>query len=84
MMHALGFLHEHQRWDRDKFINFNSTNVLPGQISQFTKLTWREWHKTGYPFELGSTMMYWSRAYAEEGFTMTLKAGTLSLDEFSH
>lgn len=32
VMHAIGFEHEHQRPDRDKFIRVEYSNVQPGQM----------------------------------------------------
>ncbi|RWS19589.1 astacin-like protein, partial [Leptotrombidium deliense] len=38
-MHAMGFSHEHQRPNRDKYIRVNYNNIPSGQHSQFKKLT---------------------------------------------
>jgi len=37
-MHGLGIGHEHQRFDRDKYITINSANVMSGYTSQFEKV----------------------------------------------
>jgi hypothetical protein len=36
-MHHMGFIHEHQRPDRDEFVQINFENILSDDISQFTK-----------------------------------------------
>ena len=33
MMHILGYLHEHMRFDRDKFINIHHENIKLGMNS---------------------------------------------------
>jgi hypothetical protein len=37
-MHGLGFGHEHQRYDRDSYVKINTTNIMSGYASQFTKV----------------------------------------------
>lgn len=38
MLHALGLLHEHQRPDRDKYINVDMASIIKtGAVKQFQK-----------------------------------------------
>lgn len=37
LMHAVGFWHEHTRYDRDDFITINWGNILPGMEFNFMK-----------------------------------------------
>lgn len=74
VMHALGFFHEHQRPDRDQFINVHNDKINSGWEGQFTKLSTSFWEDSGYPFELGSTMMYCS--FCAGNPAMTTKDGT--------
>ena len=56
MMHALGFLHEQSRPDRDEFIRVVAKNV--GENSQFRKMPQKVWEETpdqyGGQFEINS------------------------------
>lgn len=38
IMHALGFLHEQNRYDRDGFVRINKQNIKPGETRQFRGL----------------------------------------------
>ena len=57
VMHALGFFHEHQRPDRDQFINVHNDKINRGWEGQFTKLSTSFWEDSGYPFELGELLL---------------------------
>ena len=35
ILHALGFIHEHSRFDRDQFVEIYWENVKPGKVEQF-------------------------------------------------
>jgi astacin len=37
-MHSVGFYHEHERWDRDRFIDIHWENIDKGFFSSFTIL----------------------------------------------
>lgn len=43
LLHGLGFRHEHQRPDRDKFISINSENILPEFVDQFEIIHFRSY-----------------------------------------
>lgn len=62
VMHAIGFEHEHQRPDRDKFIRVEYSNVQPGQMGNFEKLSPYE---VDYPdtYDYNSIMHYDSHAF---------------------
>ena len=60
--HALGMHHEHQRFDRDSYINVNISNVATGDQHNFTKIT-SNYFAVG-SFDFSSIMIYGSDAFA--------------------
>ena len=71
-MHALGFLHEHQRADRDNFIDVHWENIKDSKLSQFTKLEFQVSNNQRYdPY---SVMHYGPDAFSKNGQkTITFK-----------
>ena len=60
-MHALGFYHEHQRTDRDRFVRINLRNVEDSQRSNFARLP-RNRASTTYNFGYDySSIMHYKR-----------------------
>lgn len=61
--HALGLIHEHQRPDRDTYVNINYHNIKPGQTDQFDKkpASHIEYMTN---FDYGSIMLYFSDAFS--------------------
>lgn len=60
IMHALGFLHEHCRQDRDDYIIVDSTNVVPNKWYNFQKYIYNN-SISGMelgPFDFNSIMLY--------------------------
>ncbi|XP_065205606.1 zinc metalloproteinase nas-13-like [Planococcus citri] len=57
IMHALGFAHEHQRMDRDKYIEVRYNNIIAGLERQFDKL---DTDTMGIPYDIHSVMHYGS------------------------
>jgi len=75
--HVLGLYHEHQRPDRDTYINYHSNNVILGKGCQFTKMTAGSFDYHGSSFDFTSIMLYWSSACAKSGTnTLTKKDGS--------
>lgn len=71
-MHALGFLHEHQRADRDQYIDVHWENIKDSKLSQFTKLEFQVSNNQNYdPY---SVMHYGPDAFSKNGQkTITFK-----------
>ena len=60
--HAMGFIHEHQRPDRDSYITIDTSNVRPLSIGNFNRITSLIDRQTTYDF--GSVMHYSANAFA--------------------
>jgi hypothetical protein len=58
LMHALGYIHEHCRPDRDNFVSVNWNNIQAGQSNNFVH-SWGSAMPTGYDF---LSIMHYSRA----------------------
>ena len=54
-MHALGFRHEHQRPDRDKYIEVLTENIHPDMRFEFD-LIYNDWS----PFNKGLLLVAWN------------------------
>ncbi|WKY03027.1 hypothetical protein Q1695_016373 [Nippostrongylus brasiliensis] len=58
LMHVIGFIHEHQRGDRDSFVTILYQNVIPGANSDFDKLTTLDLTYYGETYDYFSIMHY--------------------------
>ena len=58
VLHALGVGHEHNRPDRDHYLNVYLNNSR--MADQYYKIEETNWLDTGYPFEVDSVMTYCS------------------------
>lgn len=61
--HAIGLQHEHQRADRDDYVEIRLENVQPGRESQFEV---RAGLVRG-PYDFDSIMHYWEKAWSTNG-----------------
>jgi hypothetical protein len=64
LMHALGFIHEHQRPDRDEFVRVRWQNLWPWDRVAFEKVTTAQRRS---PYDLRSIMHYDSHAFTING-----------------
>ncbi|EGT40770.1 hypothetical protein CAEBREN_07523 [Caenorhabditis brenneri] len=56
--HALGFFHEHNRYDRDEYIRLQTQNIKPSSESQFKKEPASLMNDYGLGYDYGSIMHY--------------------------
>lgn len=62
--HALGWVHEHQRPDRDRVVEIKWGNILPGRSHNFEILRTA---KMASPYQCSSIMHYPSHAFSRNG-----------------
>ncbi|XP_039270426.2 astacin-like [Styela clava] len=76
IMHSLGFFHEHQRPDRDAYVNIILTNVEPGKEGNFEKISTID--SLGSPYDYTSIMHYFGTAFSKDDTskTITMPDGT--------
>ena len=69
LMHALGFMHEQSRPDRDTFVTINRDNVEASALGNFDKMAYSAWRSNGFdsPYDYGSVMHYSSVAFSKNG-----------------
>jgi hypothetical protein len=68
--HAMGFIHEHQRPDRDSYVTVDTSNVRSNAIGNFNKITSLVDRQTAYDFS--SVMHYAGNAFAIDTSRPTL------------
>lgn len=65
LMHALGFLHEQNREERDSYVNIQYQNIQPSATSNFDKAS--RTLAFGVPYDYGSVMHYSANAFSTNG-----------------
>nr|XP_002736272.1 PREDICTED: zinc metalloproteinase nas-7-like [Saccoglossus kowalevskii] len=66
LMHALGFIHEQNRNDRDNYVYILRQNISPNFVSQFEK-TLDKVLTHGTPYDYDSIMHYHRTAFTKDG-----------------
>lgn len=56
--HALGFFHEHERWDRDRFVTIHYENIKPGRQSDYDWIPRTNWLVATPAYDYYSIMHY--------------------------
>jgi hypothetical protein len=68
ILHALGFVHEQNRTDRDEYVKVNFDNVVDGEADNFEKLPPEFMKVSGLgPFDFQSLMIYPQWMFAKNG-----------------
>ncbi|KAK0398528.1 hypothetical protein QR680_002634 [Steinernema hermaphroditum] len=68
LMHAVGFYHEHERWDRDQYISILWNNIDKDAYDQFGRVDLTESSYYGQVYDYYSIMHYDSLAFSKNGF----------------
>ena len=56
--HVLGFFHEHERWDRDQFVNIHYENIKAGRAEDYDWIPRTNWIESSLPYDYHSIMHY--------------------------
>jgi hypothetical protein len=56
--HVLGFSHEHQRWDRDRFVTIHYENIKPGRADDYDWVPKTNCLANSLPYDFKSIMHY--------------------------
>lgn len=67
LLHALGFLHEQNRDDRDSFVTINSKNIRKGYETNFAKAKPGETSAFGVRYDYGSVLHYSANSFSIDG-----------------
>lgn len=67
LMHALGFLHEQNRHERDNYVKVLSENVKPGLLVNFEKGSSKTHSGFGIEYDYASVMHYSSTSFSKNG-----------------
>lgn len=67
LMHAVGFLHEQNRFDRDNHISVMYSNIQQGLEGNFDKGSSSSTTTFGVPYDYGSVMHYSANAFSSNG-----------------
>ncbi|MCB0405622.1 MAG: M12 family metallopeptidase [Bdellovibrionales bacterium] len=77
VMHALGFIHEHSRIDRDEYVKINWENIDPKFRMQFETVPEILMDPIkGTPFDYASIMLYPPNAFAKDKAKVTIESTT--------
>ena len=63
-LHSLGIYHTQNRWDRDRYVDVLSWNIIPRKKRNFYKQPKSEADSFGLPYDYSSVMHYGGRSFA--------------------
>lgn len=67
LMHALGFYHEQNRYERDSYVKVMAENVKSGMMQNFEKLPYSTATAYGVNYDYASVMHYKSTSFSKNG-----------------
>ncbi|KAL6428195.1 hypothetical protein ACFW04_008498 [Cataglyphis niger] len=72
LMHAVGFLHEHSRYERDDYVDILWQNISPGHTHNFNKAPAEVTDAFGVGYDYSSVMHYSSTAFSKNNQLKTI------------
>ncbi len=66
-MHAIGFIHEQSRPDRDRYVTVNWQNIKSGEENNFQKYSSSFVNTLNTPYDFGSIMHYGTHYWSKNG-----------------
>jgi len=75
LMHALGFLHEQARPDRDDHVRVLKQNIIKNRMSTFDKYDRTVVDSLGEAYDYNSIMHYWRNAFTRNGRPTIIRKG---------
>ncbi|KAL6732777.1 hypothetical protein Aduo_003499 [Ancylostoma duodenale] len=73
LIHAIGFNHEHNRYDRDYHVKIHMDNVLQNQTHNFQTVSQYESRTFGFPYDYHSIMHYGNTSFATDMTKLTME-----------
>lgn len=67
LLHALGYIHMHNRPDRDKYVKILWKNIAPMWFSEFDKVNPSNFNHLGTAYDYQSIMHYGATAFTKNG-----------------
>lgn len=67
LMHAVGYTHEQNRWERDNYVDIVWSNIQQGKDNNFKKSTKELTDGFGVPYDFNSVMHYSEKAFSVNG-----------------
>lgn len=67
LMHAIGFVHEQSRPDRNNYVRVLWQNVEAGRESEFERYGGEYFTENGFPYDLKSVMHYTEHSFSKNG-----------------
>lgn len=67
LMHAVGFLHEQNRYERDSYVKVLSENIKPAMMSNFNKGSAKSHSAFGVDYDYASVMHYSPTSFTRNG-----------------
>lgn len=67
LLHALGYIHMHNRPDRDKYVKILWKNIDPKWYREFDKVNPSNFNHLGTPYDYQSIMHYGANAFTKNG-----------------